>query len=285
MKQNNLSNIHETSFDKTDININDTANEYQLPNLGNSFNLEFNLEEIGEITKFMKKSICKIDCKGLKGSGFLCKIKISNSKSINALITCNHVLNKNQIKEGDKINISFNNEKLKCIITINESTIVYTNEESDITIIEITGFGCKKYFLCLKIDLKYLKIDDNLVGVNPKDIYKDKEIVVFHYKGGEEVNYSIGKLNNIISEFFFHCCTTEGGSSGSPILMLKNNKVIGIHLGGYEKKKEKEKSKIGTFIKKPIDDFIKKYKSDSRNNPLKNKKISNIEKVLTCKDK
>ena len=28
-----------------------------------------------------------------------------------------------------------------------------------------------------------------------------------------------------------HKCNTDGGSSGSPILSLKNNKLIGIHLG------------------------------------------------------
>ena len=112
-----------------------------------------------------------------------------------------------------------------------------------------------------------------------QNIYiKDKDIVVFHYGGGEEVKFSIGKLNNIISEFFFHSCTTKEGSSGSSILMLKDYKVIGIHRGDYEKKrkrrkkKKKEKSNVGTFIKKPIDDFIKKYKNDSHNYPLKNKK-------------
>ena len=262
-----------TSF-KTDTNIQNVKKECILSNHINSIGLQ----KIKEITRFMKKSICRIDCENLKGTGFLCKIKIPNSIIINALITCNHVLNENRIKRGDKINISFNNEKLKFIITIEESTYVYTDKDYDITIIEIRDNKYKKDFLFLEID-----IDIN--AENPKDIYKDKDILVFHYEKGKEVKYSIGKLNNMNSEHIFHCCTTQEGSSGSPILKLEDYKVIGIHIGGVELKEKNEKSNVGTFIKKPIDDFIKKYTSfidklDKHiNNSLNNKKKSNIEKV------
>ena len=226
----------------------------------------------------MKKSICRIDLSNLKGTGFLCQIKIPNSTSINVLITCHHVLNENLIRIGNKINISLNNEKLKFIISIDKSTFIYTNKKYDITIIEIKmrHFCCKNYFLFLEIDVD---INDK----NSKQIYKDKDLVVFHYERGEEVKYSIGKLQKTNSEYFLHCCTTKKGSSGSPILMLEDYKVIGIHVGGYESEEKKEKSNAGIFIEEPIDDFIKKYDRDLHSS--KNKKKENIIRVYTTKDK
>ena len=47
-------------------------------------------------------------------------------------------------------------------------------------------------------------------------------------------------------------CFTDKGSIGSPILNLKNNKVIGIHTGLF---------KYGILLKYPLIDYkIKKYK-------------------------
>ena len=118
---------------------------------------------------------------------------------------------------------------------------------------------------------------------NPKQIIedKDKDIIVFHYEGGKEVKCSKGKLNNNkISDYIFHCCTTQKGSSGSPILQLEDYKVIGIHVG----EDKEEKSNMGTFIKKPIEDFIKQYKEDPINDSLKNKKKNNFEIFITSID-
>ena len=48
---------------------------------------------------------------------------------------------------------------------------------------------------------------------------------------------------------------TDKGSSGSPIINLKNNKVIGIHL------KEENNFNIGLFLNYPIQEFINKKKN------------------------
>ena len=274
MKLNNTSNIFDRSANLTQSNL-DIDNIVEEGDHKNGKSLS--LQQIKDITAFMKKSICRIDCNNWKGTGFLCQINISNSTSINALITCNHVLNRNQIKKGDKINISFNNEKLKFRITINDTTFVYTNKEYDITIIELIGFEHIKYFLCfcLKNYFLFLNINDE----NPKDINKDKDIVVFHYEGGKEIKYSAGKLNNKNSQYFYHCCTTKEGSSGSPILMIENYKVIGIHKGDIPKK-----SNAGIFIKKPIDAFIKEYNDDPKLGSLKNIKKNNIERIWSKRD-
>ena len=49
---------------------------------------------------------------------------------------------------------------------------------------------------------------------------------------GESILVSYGLILEINEENGInHNCNTDNGSSGSPILSLKNNKIIGIHYG------------------------------------------------------
>ena len=67
----------------------------------------------------------------------------------------------------------------------------------------------------------------------------------------------MGILNNISEDQkynFSHKCSTESGSSGSPILNT-NNKVIGIHKRGLDKRYNE-----GTFLNYAIKDFIQNEK-------------------------
>ena len=57
----------------------------------------------------MKECICKIENKNGNGTGFFCKI---SDKNINLLITNNHVIDKEIIKENDNIIISFDNDEV-----------------------------------------------------------------------------------------------------------------------------------------------------------------------------
>jgi hypothetical protein len=86
----------------------------------------------------MEKSICKIQKPNNKvGTGFLCKIKDkNNSNPIPVIITCNHVLDGNDLVPGKEIDLIFNNIEHKKII-INKKRKIYTNEVQDISIIEI----------------------------------------------------------------------------------------------------------------------------------------------------
>ena len=166
------------------------------------------------------------------------------------MITCNHILNENHIKKGEKIQISFNNEN-EFIITIDGSTTTYTNEEYDITIIEIKG---NKYN-----EISFLEIDNNINNtINLINIYKKKDIYLPHYQEGKDIKCSDGKLIDLYIDNITikHNCTTEEGSSGSPIINKDSDEVIGIHIGDIPS----EKLNKGIIIKKPIDDFIEKYK-------------------------
>jgi len=172
----------------------------------------------------LENCICRIYPKnGGEGTGFFTKIKFQN-KLLPVLITNNHVLKEEDIKNNEIIKLTiYNNIKEKdedISITIDDSRIRYTNSEIDITIIEIKPDEDKiKY---------YLEIDEE--ELTEKE-YRKESIYILHYPNGKYVSYGI---INELREYktIIHYFNTEDGSSGSPILLLKSNKVIGVHYGG-----------------------------------------------------
>ena len=88
------------------------------------------------ILEQMKKCVCKIHKGETKGTGFFARIPYNN-EFIKVLITNNHILDNNDIKEGKNITISFDNNLIDKNIKIDSKKIIYTNEIFDTTIIEI----------------------------------------------------------------------------------------------------------------------------------------------------
>ena len=200
------------------------------------------IEGTKKILEQMEKSVCKIyKTDGNKGTGFFCNIKYEN-KEIPVMMTNYHVIDDNYIKKNDKIEITFNDDKEKVTILL-RNRIIYTNEEYDITIIEIKDEKdkIKNY---MKIDEKYLK----------NNIIYDKSIYVIQYPLGGKVGVSYGIIKKINEYNIEHYCNTEEGSSGSPIINIINNEIIGIHKEGLKKRKINR----GTLLKYPINDFIEK---------------------------
>ena len=61
---------------------------------------------------------------------------------------------------------------------------------------------------------------------------KINQYIILNYLNGENILVSYGLITGINEENGInHRCNTDNGSSGSPILSLKNNKLIGIHYG------------------------------------------------------
>ena len=85
----------------------------------------------------IKNQVCKITCKdGSHGTGFFCNI--SNDWNIlKVLITNYHVLNENDIKPGQIIKFSMNNDCKDYKILIDKERKAYTDKDYDVTIIEI----------------------------------------------------------------------------------------------------------------------------------------------------
>ena len=97
------------------------------------------IDQMDIMKKQMETSICKIECpSGGFGTGFFCKIYFPDEfHLLPVLITNNHVLNENDIKIGNHIIFTLNDEKLCFRIFIDDERKTYTNKLYDITIIEL----------------------------------------------------------------------------------------------------------------------------------------------------
>ena len=229
-----------------------------------------NKSQMNKIFEQMSKSICKIDNSDLNltGTGFLCLIPFPNKfHNLPVLITCNHVFN--DLQQGNEIKLIFENKNIK--LKLDESRMLYTNEEYDITIIELKENEFKED--------DYLNIDDMIITKKEKEIneeLEDKTIYIIHVPKGKEVKQSINTIKKIKDNYIYHRCETEEGSSGAPILYLHSHQVLGVHRGNYQN--EKKNLNIGSLLKLPIEDFNKTFKNNKKSLKINNGKINNISK-------
>ena len=198
----------------------------------------------------MKNCTCEIHKGEKRGSGFFAKIPYRN-ELINVLITNEHVLGIDDIIEGKNITISLFNGKNFKNIQIDSKRKRYLNQNLDITIIEIRQDQDKIYdFLSLDKQIFNFKYNEKIN--NYIDIYKGQSIYLLNYINGNEIFASLGLLKDINNNEIIHKCNTDKGSSGSPIILLSNNKVIGVHHSGTY---YNDKSNFGTLLSKPISEF------------------------------
>ena len=182
------------------------------------------------------------------GTGFFCNIRyIEQEIFLSVLITNNHILNREDLTNGQIIKLTFDNDKIIKIITIDESRITYTNESLDITIIEVVPDIDNIYIN------NFLEIDENIFSENTNQIYSQKPIYIMQYPKGEKQSFSLGIVKTIYENEINHLCSTEPGSSGSPILNLLNFKVIGVHKGS----EYGQDINLGIYFKYIIEDFKK----------------------------
>ena len=207
-------------------------------------------ESTKKIIEQMERTLCKINIQQIKGSGFLCKIPFPDRNNLlPVLITNNHIINKDILyQKNAKILIDIKDRSDLIQLDLN-NRIKYTNQEYDITIIEI-----------IEIDKIYnfLELDDNIINdiifnTNNNKMYTKETIYAIQYPE-EKLSVSYGILDKIYEDkkyLFIHKCGTKSGSAGCPILNIYNNKVIGVHFaGGRDFNK-------GIFLNYPINEFIK----------------------------
>ena len=144
------------------------------------------------------------------------------------------------------------NEKTKQL-NLNEDREIYLDKNYQILIIEILP----------DIDNinKFLEVD---LDVN---LEEDENAYVLQYFDGKAfISYGIMRYLEYPKHKIRHYCSTEKGSSGSPILNLKKNKVIGVHIGCNSSKN----FNYGTSLKYPIIDFVNKYKNKYNDKDFRN---------------
>ena len=139
------------------------------------------IEGAKKIVDQMENSICQIiKEKGEVGTGFLCNIPYFG-KSIPCLITNNHILSKSEIENDKTIEFRINNELRK--IKIDENRKKYTNEEKDVTFIEIKPEEDKI--------TKFMELDED-INKNEKILEKEcrnKSIYILYYQKGNQVHH------------------------------------------------------------------------------------------------
>lgn len=81
---------------------------------------------------------------------------------------------------------------------------------------------------------------------------------VLNYEGEEHI--CSGYITEIKSFNFSHSLDTRKGSSGSPICLIDNQNVIGIHKAGDENKSINYGTFIGVVLDKLENENIKEYK-------------------------
>ena len=209
----------------------------------------FNYSQIKKnINSGQENAVCKIKInETFKGTGFFCNIRSINMK---ALITNNHVLNENDLNNNKIIcGYEINDEKeISLEINLEINRYKLTDKDYDFTIIEILNEDNINYFL---------EIDDNINNI----CYKiNEQIFCFEYPGGKKLQFSNGNIIGKRNDLFLYDLGTGHGSSGSPILLVNNSKIIGLHKGKITKWFSKRRRNIGIplhLIFKKLNNFIK----------------------------
>lgn len=197
----------------------------------------------------------------IKGNGFFIELNEACIPFNKCLITCNHLLNEEDIKIGNIIILEYQNKKIKLDIT--KIRRVFTDKQLDYTLIEIFDNDKIKYFFPIQINPNFDEIP-----------HKNDEVFLLQYpRGSPELVFSYGKILEIRDDNIIHNCSSVYGSGGGPLLLRKNLLVIGIHIGSTEW------YKIATSIKSIIEDIKKKsviFKSIDYKEKYKNlEKIGN----------
>ena len=220
-----------------------------------------NIASTEKILHQMKHCVCKIKIGKMSATGFFCKVPIIN---MNFLMTNYHVINEDFMKANKEIQILLNDEKEALVLDLTIKREKYFSKEYDIILIELKeNDGIKEY----------LELDDNILKDNEKVNYEEKSIYILNYLLGKNICVSYGILKQINNKYnIIHKCSTDNGSSGSPILNLENNKVIGIHKQGSNNFNYNK----GTLLKFPLNDIIKKYNKNNKNENKNNVIIGEI---------
>ena len=167
----------------------ETINEVKIPGTPDAISFE----GLAVINEQKEKNVCKIIKENnITGTGFLCIIPFPDKlHPLPVLMTCNHVLNEDDIKPEKQIKLIFN-DKIEKILKIDNSRMVYTSKENefDTTIIQIKNED--------NFDMNnMLEIDNNIYKDNLNQYYKNKTIYIIHYPNGLNSSYSHNIIKNI----------------------------------------------------------------------------------------
>ena len=213
-------------------------------------------------------SICKITVKNsngknlISGTGFFMLLNLQDKK-INCLITNYHVISQENVdlKNRILIQIEKDNKDIEITLDNNKRFIYCIQKPIDFTIIEIKDSDK------VSKDVNFLNYDLNyLTGYEQ---YSESDIIILQHPLGQEMQLGIGKILSIKYFEFEHSIETDNCSSGSPVILIGNLRIIGIH----KQTNRRNNNGIGTFIGEIFKELEKKkinLNSENKINIIKN---------------
>ena len=174
-----------------------------------------------------------------------------NNKPFFCIMTNAHVIKPDKIEQKKEIKLLYENESKELSFNLNkEERIICSFQEEkniDIIVIEIIPKDkiSENFFLHPKTNIT-------------EECLLNKNIQLIQHPKGGELSLSEGKISEIYAKkpaIFFHNASTLPGSSGSPIVLEKEEEVIGIHKGSL---KDNGKN-VGLFIGGVVE-ILKNYK-------------------------
>ena len=224
-----------------------------------------------EILNELSKSVCKIiyEYKNSMrhGTGFFMNCIFSNIRYL-FLVSNYHVISENLINKEIKIELH-NKEIIPLKLDTKFFNINFFKESFDVTTIQINNNMNENVDKILE-NVEFLDCDMNYL--NGYEQYKKETILSSGYPPQEGIYTSLGKItskndNNELKYYEFeYVISRYSGSSGSPIVLLNNQKVIGIHKRGNITTGLNE----GTFIGIIIDKLKEKIKNNNEVTSIKN---------------
>ena len=222
------------------------------------------------VIDILYNSITKIKVNGIYGTGFFIKINI-NGRMMNCLFTCSHIISQNHINSKEYVDLFYDKadkEHKRIKLDRNIRYIKAFDYVKDITIIEIRDNDEIP-------EDKYLSVDLNYKTGYEK--YKNAKICSagypFNNNNPLERHVSSGEIKEINNDFEFkHSSDTNFGSSGSPICLIENQLVIGIHKQGDKNKN----LNYGTFVGTILNELENEIINDDRNGSNTLRRINNF---------
>ena len=192
------------------------------------------------------KCICKLEVDKnnhkIYGTGFFCEIP---SKEMKVLITNNHNIDSTVLSKRGKLKYFINNngDEIEKSLNLGINRYIYIEKKNDFTIIE--DEDCIDYFI---------KVEENN---NEEDFLKYENVFTLQYPETKDLSFSSGQIFDIDeknNEYLLYNIGLKKGFSGSPIILLKNLKIVGLHKGGSKQLNiRNEKINKGIIFKKIFD--------------------------------
>ena len=200
-----------------------------------------NIEVYQKINTLTDNSIYKLFHKTKKINCLLCKM-IYNKKTLILLIVNNMLIEENELSECILINENIEND---AITSNNFGVIFRENKGNGISVVEIITSECFNSDSLVEIDF-------NMLQNNKENDFINNFIFLMNH------SYEISKrkIINITSNEYVieQLKPSEKIPTGNPILIKSDSiKLLGIYTGNDGD------SHFGSFIKEPIQEFIKKY--------------------------